>query len=762
VAEATIRVELDRPIGAVNRHIYGHFIEHLGECIYHGMWAELLQNRKMAGHDAVHYGLVNGWRPVGAATLRVYPGAYRGDDEGFRADDPVRFMHDNTVYYVPGMADRGQSQRVEVLRATGQPVGIGQDRVGLRGGERYVGHVVLRAEGLRPGETGPTRAEVSLAGQSQEVGPLDGEWRRFELAFTPARSDEDALFSITTREAGRLWVGLASLAPADSERGWRRDVNDLIRALKPPIVRYPGGNFASQYHWRDGVGERDRRPVRFDRAWSVYEPNDVGTDEFIEWCRLVGAEPYLCVNTGDGTAEEAAAWVEYCNGPADSHYGAIRAANGHAEPYDVIYWGIGNETYGNWQHDHVDAETYARECVAFARAMRAADAFGARNGAFGARNGAFGARNGASGARNGASSAGHPLAGDGPQGRRLKLLAVGATPDRWPDWNAAVARIAGEEIDYITLHHYARADEATPPEDEYLMTVSAPSRIHDLIAASRQAIDANAPRGRRIPISFDEWNVAHRRAAVGKIGLRNVGHPALGYQAQLARLAGLGAGGRQNYALADGLYAAGFFNVVLRNADHVTMANQAQLVNLLGLIETSDSDCYGTPEYLAFRLYVDHAGPVAVPASVEGPTFAVPGMGNMPARAAEPSIDVAATRDADGRRLWLHVVNRDPAQSVSASVDLGGRAVVRATAHVLAGPHPWARNGFGRKESVRISSQAAEWDGRAPYSFPACSATSLELELSAIGDQLSAPTPHDRAGPDSSPASDQGGAGAES
>ncbi|HEY3107262.1 MAG TPA: alpha-L-arabinofuranosidase C-terminal domain-containing protein, partial [Chloroflexota bacterium] len=459
-----------------------------------------------------------------------------------------------------------------------------------------------------------------------------------------------------------------------------------------------GGNFASQYHWQDGVGERDRRPVRFDRAWSVYEPNDVGTDEFVEWCHLVGTEPYLCVNTGDGTAEEAAAWVEYCNGPATSRYGAMRAANGHPEPYDVIYWGIGNETYGNWQHDHVDAETYARECVAFARAMRAADAFGARNGASGA-------------------------------GRRLKLLAVGATPDRWPDWNAAVARIAGEEIDYITLHHYARADDATPPEDEYLMTVSAPARIDDLIAASRQAIDANAPRGRRIPICFDEWNVAHRRAAAGKIGLRNVGHPALGYQAQLARLAGLGGGGRQNYALADGLYAAGFFNVMLRNADHVTMANQAQLVNLLGLIETSDTDCYGTPEYLAFRLYVDHAGPVAVPASVEGPTFAVPAMANMPARPAEPLLDVAATGDADGRRLWLHVVNRDPTQSVSASVDLGGRRVARATAHVLAGPHPWARNGFASKESVRIASQAAEWDGRAPYSFPACSATSLEIEL---------------------------------
>lgn len=674
MAVASIRVQLDQPIGEVHPHVYGHFIEHLNECIYHGMWAELLQNRKFTGHDTVYAGIVFPWKPVGCDTLRLYPGAYKGDDAGFHVDDPVRFDHDNTVFYVPGHHGRGQSQRIEVVRADGGPKGIGQDRVGLRGAQRYVGYVVLRSEG-------PSRAEVSLAGQACEVGPLDGEWRRFEVAFSPRESTENALFSVTTREAGRLWVGAASLMPADNEGGWRRDVNDLIRALKPPIVRYPGGNFASNYHWAYGVGPRDGRRVFFDRAWSVYEWNDVGTDEFLEWCRIVGTEPYLCINTGDGTPEEAAAWVEYCNGPAESTYGAMRAANGRPEPYGVVYWGIGNETYGNWQVGHVDAETYARECVAFARAMRAAD----------------------------------------PDGKRLKLLAVGATPDRWPHWNAALARIAGAEIDYITLHHYARGDEQGPLDEEYGMTVSAPSRIGDLIAASRQAIDANAPHGKRIPISFDEWNVTHRRTATPKIMGRVVGHP------MLAPAAPPPGGGRQNYALADGLYAAGFFNVVIRNADHVTMANQAQLVNLLGLIETSDTDCYGTPEYLAFKLYVDHSGPVALRVSAEGPTFNVPAQGNMPARRGEPLLDVAATADRDGRRVWLHVVNRDPSEAVSGSIDVG-HPIRRASEHVILGSHPWARNSFGNKDNVRIVSGPAELtDGT--YRFRAHSVTSLELEL---------------------------------
>jgi len=677
---ASIRVTVQDTIGEVHPHVYGHFIEHLNECIYHGMWAELLQNRKFAGHDSVYYGVVNAWAPVGAQTLRVYPSAYKGDDEGLHADDPARYMHDNTTYYAAGAQGRGQSQRIEVLRANGTPYGVCQDNLGLKANQRYVGYVVLRAEG-------PTHAEVSLAGETREVGPLDASWQRFEVDFTASRSHELARFAITTREAGRLWVGMASLVPADAEKGWRRDVNDLIRALTPPIVRYPGGNFASNYHWQDGVGPRDQRPVRFDQAWNVFEPNDVGTDEFIEFCQLVGTEPYLCVNTGDGTPEEAAAWVEYCNGSVDTRYGAVRAANGHPEPYGVVYWGIGNETYGNWQVGHVDAETYARECVVFATAMRSAD----------------------------------------PNGARLKLLAVGATPDRWPDWNAAVARIAGAEIDYITLHHYARADDDAPPEVDYQMTVTAPARIADLIAASRAAIDANAPHGRKIPISFDEWNVAHRRNMVPRI-TRNVGGPALGQQALMARLGAAASGGRQNYALADGLYAAGFFNVVLRNADHVTMSNQAQLVNLLGLIETSDTDAYATPEYLAFKLYVDRSGPIAVRVVVDGPTFDVPATGNMPARHAEPCLDVAATRDRDSRRLWLHVVNRDPIRDLAARIDLGSQTVRAATGHLITGPDPWARNSFANKDNVAICSRAVEWrDGE--VTFPACSATSLELEF---------------------------------
>ncbi|HWE62109.1 MAG TPA: alpha-L-arabinofuranosidase C-terminal domain-containing protein, partial [Chloroflexota bacterium] len=636
-------------------------------------------------HDSTYYGVVVGWNPIGTAPLRVHRYAYKGD-QGVHRDDTITFSHDNTHYYVPGDYGRGQSQRIDVRRATGRPCGLGQAGLGLRAGQRYTGYVLLRGEGI-------TEVEISLADETLEIAGIDAEWRRFPFTFAPDRAYDDARFSITTRRQGTLWIGAVSLMPEDQEAGWRHDVNALIRALRPPIIRYPGGNFAASYHWRDGVGERDRRPVRLDRVWNVYEPNDVGTDEFMTLCHLLDATPYLCVNMGDGTPREAAAWVEYCNGPDTSEYGALRAANGHPEPYNVIYWGLGNEVYGNWQIGHVDAERYARDCVTWAQAMRAAD----------------------------------------PQGERLKLLAVGATPDFWPEWNEAVARIAGEQIDYITLHHYAQAEEAMPRDDEYLMTVTAPARIAELIADSRAAIDANAPAGKRIPIAFDEWNVIHQTIS-DRRPVFNADWPALerqtlftGIAAQLDTVAQLRVK-RQQYALVDGLYAAGVFNVFLRNADQVTMANQAQLVNLLGLIETEQTGAYPTAEYWAFRLYVEHSGPVAVPVSVDVPTFDMRAMSTMPARHGVPYLDVAATRDREGRRLWLHVVNRHPHAPIAARIDLNG-GIAGAVMHVLQGQGPWSRNAFGDDTVVTVRSSAVEWDGAAPISFPACSATSLEITL---------------------------------
>src|SRR5207253_126738 len=162
-------------------------------------------------------------------------------------------------------------------------------------------------------------------------------------------------------------------SPLADARGFRRDVLDAARPLRIPILRWPGGNFVSGYHWLDGVGPRDRRPRRSELAWYAEESNRFGTDEFIEYCRVLGAEPFICVNMGSGTMDEAQAWVEYCNGTGNTSWANLRRQHGHAEPYRVRYWGLGNEMYGGWQIGNMNAHDYVKKARAFAMVMKRTD-----------------------------------------------------------------------------------------------------------------------------------------------------------------------------------------------------------------------------------------------------------------------------------------------------------------------------------------------------------------------------------------------------
>lgn len=162
-------------------------------------------------------------------------------------------------------------------------------------------------------------------------------------------------------------------SPLADEHGLRRDVIDALRRQRMPIVRYPGGNFVSGYRWRDGVGPLEQRPARLDLAWNAVDSNHFGTDEFIRFCRRLGAEPFLVVNCGDGDLREARDWLEYCNGARPTEPVKLRQAHGFHEPHNVRYWGIGNEVDGPWQIGHKTATEYARACAEFAKAMKLVD-----------------------------------------------------------------------------------------------------------------------------------------------------------------------------------------------------------------------------------------------------------------------------------------------------------------------------------------------------------------------------------------------------
>ncbi|MGC8670275.1 MAG: alpha-N-arabinofuranosidase [Thermoprotei archaeon] len=260
---------------------------------------------------------------------------------------------------------------------------------------------------------------------------------------------------------GGVWVGKQSQIP--NVKGYRKDVLEAVKALHPPLVRWPGGNFASGYHWLEGVG--GDRPKKFDMAWGAEEPNEFGTDEFMEWVRMIGAEPFITVNAGNGSPEEAANWVEYCNSSKSTKYADLRRKNGHPEPYNVKYWSIGNELWGSWQIGHcLSAEECARRTVEFASEMRMVD-------------------------------------------RNIKMVGVGG--DAWwrgtgdLEWDQEVVKTAGNYIDYLSVHRYIN-----PSSYEDLM--AAPQGIEEMLRAKSAAIQFARTKyeiKRDIGISFDEWNV---------------------------------------------------------------------------------------------------------------------------------------------------------------------------------------------------------------------------------------------------------------
>jgi alpha-L-arabinofuranosidase len=250
-------------------------------------------------------------------------------------------------------------------------------------------------------------------------------------------------------------------SPRSDGEGFRRDVLDLLRELRIGVLRWPGGNFVSNYHWMDGVGPRDARPRRPELAWGAVEPNTFGTDEFLRYCAELGTEPYICLNMGTGTLDEALAWVEYCNGTGGTHWADQRRANGREEPYRVRYWGLGNEMYGHWQVGALPAEEYVATATRWARAIRMLD----------------------------------PGA---------KLVSCGM--NGWNEWDRVVIPGLASLVDLHSLHIYTGSDD-------YWTNVLQPHQAERAIRYARGMIEqaAYTQKIQRPPrIAYDEWNVWFR------------------------------------------------------------------------------------------------------------------------------------------------------------------------------------------------------------------------------------------------------------
>jgi alpha-N-arabinofuranosidase len=431
--------------------------------------------------------------------------------------------------------------------------------------------------------------------------------------------------------------GLA-LSGDTAESGLRTDVIELCRRLGVPIVRWPGGNFTSAYHWEDGVGPRDARPRRLDLTWGGEETNRFGTDEFLAWCSRIDAKPYLVHSCR--SVDDAVRWVEYTNYGGDTAYTRTRAANGHPDPYRVRYWGVGNEVYGPWQMGHRSAEQYAADARDHGRFMKQVDS-------------------------------------------ELSLIGVGLSRE---EWMRPVLNGTRDLFDYVSLHLYGATtqlpgDSADPSEYETMVAQSL--YFEDRIRAFSELVTSLADEAglQRPPaIALDEWNMRHHEpadwpdplpGADGGVAPREL--PAGGAARRVNRYS--------SRTLADALFYAGVFHVLYRSSglpSAPTMANTVNLINANALIEVRPHGALASATYHVWDLYQNHLGPVCVPATVTGPSQragirqgAEQQDGDFIHQLAEvPYLDAVATTSDDGSTLQVAVINRHPSESITARIQI--------------------------------------------------------------------------------------------
>jgi alpha-N-arabinofuranosidase len=355
--------------------------------------------------------------------------------------------------------------------------------------------------------------------------------------------------------------------PLSDAEGYRRDVMDATRGLGVTLLRWPGGNFASGYNWKDGIGPRDQRPVRPEGAWGALEPNRFGTDEFLRYCEKLGVEPYICINAGLGTIEDARHWVEYCNESRSTYWAQQRRRNGRDEPWNVKYWGLGNEIDGPWQLGHKNADDYAKFALEAAKAMRRVD-------------------------------------------DSVKLIASGSSNfglnADWIAWNRTVLDRLRGEIDYISLHTYIGNRDNN--FERFLAASQDLDHRIEVVEGLIQAARSGRPNLRPISIAYDEWNVWYR--ATGGTEFETG-------RTQLEEI----------YNFEDALAMGMFFNAFFRHADSVKMANLAQLVNVIAPIFTNKDGLFLQPIYFPIAEYAKQRGNTSLDLLVSSPTYAV---GNRP------------------------------------------------------------------------------------------------------------------------------------
>jgi alpha-N-arabinofuranosidase len=461
-ATGPIVLDASRPGPVISPLLFGANLEYTRYAMWKGLNAQLLANRSFAAKGAARS---DGARPGREETAEGLAAHWYAIGKR-----PVSFALDTAEAYAGK-----QSQRIRVP-AKGLSGGIGQGDRPIQAGTRYELRAVLKADSAvtvtarlcdRSGQTEYGRRSLRLE---------KGDWKTWRFDWQSPQTELRARLEIVIEEAASLWVGAVSLMPSDNFHGMRRDVIARLKEIGVPLLRWPGGAFTRDYRWKEGLAPLDQRPPThcpFLPFSDQYDFHEVGTDEYMALCRELSCRPCITVTMGIAEgAQEAADWVEYCNGSPETTWGKVRVRRGHPEPYGVEHWCIGNEIWGQWMGPaYSSADAYARNLRRFAAAMRKVDP-------------------------------------------RLVLIASGTDGvTLGNEWDKQIVAQAGDCFDWISLHHYSPITKALAgPEGAREFTRQACQPRDGLLPwleEMRRAIDQSSPGGKRIPIAFDEWNLWH-------------------------------------------------------------------------------------------------------------------------------------------------------------------------------------------------------------------------------------------------------------
>ncbi len=592
---ATIDVSKTGP--PISKNIYGQFLEHIGGIVNNGIWAEMLDDRKffypITSHPPAEPATPSGFR---RPALRHWTPI--GPDEFVTTDSDHPYVGEHT----PAVKLSGSEAH-----------GIQQVGLAVRKGESYTGRIILA--GTPGASVNVTLAWGDAASERQTVAinKLRTNYIKFPLSFRAEGDSDSAHLEIVGIGAGAFHVGAVSLMPADNVTGFRREVIDELKQLHSGVYRWPGGNFVSGHEWRDAIGDPDKRPPIMDPVWHAVQPNDVGTDEFMTLCRLLQVEAYITVNAGFGDSWSAAQLVEYVNGAASTPMGSLRSANGHPQPYNVRFWGIGNEPWGEWQLGFMPVAQFELKYDLFAKAMRRVDP-------------------------------------------TIKLIAPGSMPDAMTgskqakrlsgqivpdylspgDWSGNLLAHCLDNIDMLSEHFYSTSDKRTDIQTGEKVSTGPQTLIEWERAPATQVrvkyehyqeYLKRIPglKEKPVPISLDEWAY--------------IGVPLNSYKVVPA------------YAWA--------FHEMFRHSDLYQLGG---FTFATAMISADRTNAMLSPTGLLFKMYRDHFGTIPVQVSGDSPQPKpfYPGGGDQPA--VNPGsdtypLDMSATLSEDRKTLTFAVLN---------------------------------------------------------------------------------------------------------